>query len=70
MMLRIYGSHHIPTSRNVTGHRACRAPMGFFPRREEPGRRLMENGALAGRRLRLAWLVEQWNKHLGRNRFV
>lgn len=69
-MLCLYGSHHIPTSRNVKGRRACRTETGFFMGREEARRSHREVVALVYRRRRLAWLVEQWEGHLGRCRIV
>lgn len=69
-MLCIYGSHHIPTSRNAKGHRACRTQTGFFMGREEARRSHLEGGALVHRRRRLAWLVAQWEGHMARCQFV
>lgn len=69
-MLCIYGSHHIPTSRNAKGRCACRSQTGFFMGREEARRGQRESTALIRQRRRLAWLVEQWEGHLGRCRIV
>lgn len=68
--LCIYGSHHIPTSQNARGCRTCRTQTGFFMGREEARRNHQESVALVNRRRRLAWLVEQWEEHLGRCRIV
>lgn len=45
-MVCIYGSHHIPTSRNAKGHRACRTQAGFFMGHEEVRRSHREGVAL------------------------
>jgi len=69
-MLCLYTSHHIPTSQNAKSHRACRTHTGFFMGREEARRSHREGVALVYRRRRLAWLVEQWEEHLGQCRIV
>lgn len=64
-MLTIYDSHHIPTNRNVPGHRACRTCTGFSQGAGEARRVRNETIALFNRQLRFAWLVGQWKRHEG-----
>lgn len=68
--LCLFGSHHIPTSQNARGRRACHTQTGYFTGREEARRSRLENVALVYRRRRLAWLVEQWERHQSRCRIV
>ena len=64
-MLTIYDSHHIPTSRCVPGHRACRTNTGFSMSHGEARRVQHEIIALINRKFRFAWLVGQWKRHEG-----
>jgi len=64
-MLTICDSHHIPTNRCVSGHRACRPHTGFFQDVGETRRVRYEIIALINRRLRFAWLIGQWKRHEG-----
>ena len=69
-MLGLYSSHHIPTSRNIKGRRACRTQTGFFMGQDEARRCHREGGALATRRRQLAWLVQQWDRFIVRRRMA
>jgi hypothetical protein len=69
-MLTIYDSHHIPTNRNRKGPQACRTQTGFAMGRGEARRVYQARLDLVNRRLRLAWLAQQWAGHLARRRFA
>ena len=69
-MLTIYDSHQISTNRNIKCHRACRTQTGFIMGAEESRRIRQESRALINRRFRYAWLIQQWDGHEERCRFV
>ena len=69
-MLTIHDSHHIPTSRHLKGHQACRVQTGFCRGRAEARRVYQAHLDLLNRRLRFAWLVEQWRGHQARCAFA